>query len=235
MIAERWLDLGGLRTLSVGAPDEARLAVVLLHGFAMEPVDLAPFAQSLGLPAFYAFPEGPLAAAPRGRAWWHIDPELRAAALARGPRDFAGQHPPDLPAARNLLAAHLDAVAALVPGRPLVVGGFSQGGMLVCDTLLHSPRAVAAMALLSSSRLAFDTWRPLLDRGALRGLPVLISHGEADEDLSFGAGTALRDCLAAAGCEVTWVQFAEGHQIPLVVWRHLRKLLAALQPTAPSR
>ena len=95
--AETTLDLGGLRTIAVGDPDAARVVVVLLHGFQMVPADLTPFAHSLQAPAWFLFPEGPLEARPSGRAWWHIDADLRARALAAGPRDFAGQHPPTCP------------------------------------------------------------------------------------------------------------------------------------------
>jgi phospholipase/carboxylesterase len=225
---EETIELAGLRAVAVGDPEAAQMVVVLLHGFAMVPGDLSPFAHSLGLPAWFLFPEGPLAAEPSGRAFWHIDPVLRAQALARGPRDFAVQHPPDLPAARARLTALLDALAPRVGGRPLFVGGFSQGGMLTCDTLVRERRAVDGVVLLSASRIAFDEWPPFLEAGNLRGLPVFVSHGSADEDLAFAAGVSLCDCLRAAGAEVTWVPFDQGHQIPLLVWRRLRKFLLGL-------
>lgn len=223
-VPEESLELAGLRVTSVGDRARARVVVVLLHGFQMEPADLTPFAHSLALPAWFLFPAAPLPASPRGRAWWHIDPALRDAAIAKGPRDFAEQNPPDLPAARARLDALLDEVTSLAGGRPLVLGGFSQGGMLACDTLLRTPRPVAGLALLSASRIAFAEWAPLA-KGHVRGLPVLVSHGEADPDLAFGAGIALRDALVEAGADVTWVPFEQGHEIPLVVWRRLRKLV----------
>src|SRR4051794_30750031 len=105
MAAARTLEIAGLETTLVGEPADARVVVVLLHGFAMETSDLAPFAHSLAVPGLFLFPRGPVVAMPepgvrRGRAWWHIDPVARAAALARGPRDFAGEHPDGLPTAR---------------------------------------------------------------------------------------------------------------------------------------
>ncbi|MCA9678053.1 MAG: hypothetical protein H6708_33360 [Kofleriaceae bacterium] len=221
---EERIEVAGVPTIAVGEPD-AEHVVVLLHGFMMEPGDLAPFAHSLGLRAWWLFPEAPLPASPRGRAWWHIDPDRRLEALAIGPRDFAGQHPPDLPAARELLGRFLDDVVARAAGRPLVVGGFSQGGMLLTDTLLRAPRPVDAVMLLSTSRIAFDEWPPYLAPCALRGVPVLISHGRADDDLAFATGEALRDCLVEAGADVTWLPFDEGHEIPLPVWRAIRKLV----------
>jgi phospholipase/carboxylesterase len=221
------LVLTGLRALGVGSLAGAELAVIILHGMAMEPEDLAPFGHSLGLPAWILFPEGPLSATPRGRAWWDVDAELRSAALARGPRDLAGEHPSGRPAARARLAALLVEVSRLTGGLPLILIGFSQGGMLACDTLLHAADdgwplpPVACLMLLSSSRIAFDEWSPRLDR--LRGLPALVSHGRSDADLAFSAGEALRDALVTGGAQVTWVPFDGAHEIPLVVWRQIRK------------
>ncbi|HVU49795.1 MAG TPA: hypothetical protein VHL80_03855 [Polyangia bacterium] len=228
---EDTLELGGLRAVAVGDREAARVVVVLLHGFQMSPADLSPFAHSLQAPAWFLFPEAPLPAEPRGRAWWHIDAKARERALAVGPRDFAVQSPPDLPAARAHLGAFLAALAPAVGGRPLVLGGFSQGGMLACDSVLRAGAdtlGLAALALFSASRIAFDEWRALPPAGGLPGLPVLVSHGELDDDLAFTAGERLRDFLVEAGADVSWLPFAQGHEIPLVVWRRLRKLLTTL-------
>jgi phospholipase/carboxylesterase len=238
---EQVVEIAGLQTTVVGDLSASRTRIVLLHGFAMEPADLAPFAHSLGFPGAFLFPRGPLAASlepgvERGRAWWHIDPVARAAALARGPRDFAGEHPIGLPEARAGLGRFLDELGAKTGSageRRLVLGGFSQGAMLVCDMFLRAPRPLAGLALLSGSRIAFDEWPPLLatwGRGSYAAPPVFACHGKADRDLAFDAGRALRDCLVAAGAAVTWVEFDQGHEIPLVAWRYLRKFLLATAP-----
>lgn len=216
-----------LPTTAVGHRD-APIVVVMLHGFTMTPQDLSPFAHSIGMPALWLFPEGRVPARSPGgggRAWWDIDPDARSAALAIGPRDFATQSPPDLPAARAVMARYLDAAAALAGGRPLVVGGFSQGGMLVVDLLLRAPRPVSGLVFLSSSRIAVADWPPL--PGRLAGVPALVSHGRDDPDLAFATGERLRDALVCAGADVTWVPFDGGHEIPLVVWRRMRQFLLA--------
>jgi phospholipase/carboxylesterase len=64
---------------------------------------------------------------------------------------------------------------------------------------------------------------------------VLISHGRADSDLAFAAGESLRDCLTTAGAATTWVPFDQGHEVPLVVWRRLRKFLLERCVTGPDR
>jgi phospholipase/carboxylesterase len=232
--------IAGLRVLAVRPANAApSLAVVLLHGFRMRPEDLAPFAHSLGVPALYVLPEGPLAADPAGRAWWHIDAAKREEALALGPRDFAVQHPPDLPSARARLEALLAEVRVLAGDAPLVLGGFSQGAMLSVDTVLRATPAalgVRGLVLFSGSRIAWTEGGPLAapERLGLAGLPVLLTHGREDADLSFASGEALRDALAEAGAETTWVPFDRGHEIPLVAWRALRKLLLRLS-TPPGQ
>jgi predicted esterase len=217
--------LGPLEALRVGDAASARAVVVLLHGYAMRPEDLEPFARSLKLPALFYFPRGPRRVEPDLQCWWPIDEERRARALAVGPRDLHEEFPPGREAARAALNAALDAVRAEAPGLPLVLGGFSQGGMLSCDTVLQG-RRVSGLVLLSASRLALADWLPRAS--ALAGLPVLVSHGSEDPDLAFSAGEALRDFCRNSGAQVTWQSFDGGHEIPLVVWRALRRFLAGL-------
>src|SRR6185295_11481995 len=122
-------------------------------------------------------------------------------------------------AARAALIEFLAAARAAHPGLPLVLGGFSQGGMLACDTVLVGGTDVEALVLLSASRIAFDEWQPVAAR--LAALPVLVSHGDADADLAFAAGERLRDFCRVSGARVTWQPFDGGHEIPLAVWRAL--------------
>ncbi len=219
-----------LETACIAVGEGPRLAVVMLHGYAMRGADLSPFAHSLGLPAVFYVPDGPLEAVPDGRAWWAMDQERRRVALLRGPRDLATEVPAGAAAARALLGALVARVRQEQPSLPVVVIGFSQGGMLACDAVLHDATRVDALALLSSSRIDVEEWTRRAER--LRGLPVLVSHGETDDDLAFSTGAALRDFCLAAGAKVTWIPFPEGHAIPLAVWRGIRRFLAGLSPRA---
>jgi phospholipase/carboxylesterase len=230
---EESMDLAGLPTRVISPSDEAPLLVVLLHGYSMRAEDLAPFARSLGVRARFLVPEGPCPAVPRGRAWWAIDAEARALARAAGPRDLAAEHPAGASAARAGLSDFLRAAQARWGALPLALAGFSQGGMLACDTALRGDHSLAGLALLSSSRISIGQWLPLAER--LRGLPVLVSHGRADDDLSFAAGEALRDFVESAGAAVTWVPHDGGHELPPVVWRRLRAFLAALVAATATR
>lgn len=225
--------IGELTALQVGMPQRARALVVLLHGYAMRPEDLEPFAHSLNSPAMFFFPRGQHVVEDAKRAWWVPDMERRAQQLANGPRDLFDELPPGRPAARDALCGFLDALRAEYPDIPLVLGGFSQGGMLACDTVLCSRQPVSGLIMLSSSRIAFSEW--LANRDALNDLPVLVSHGSQDMDLSFAAGEALRDFYRAGGARVTWQPFEGGHEIPLLAWRTVRRFLAELPSPQPSR
>ncbi|MFO1395178.1 MAG: hypothetical protein U1F09_15605 [Steroidobacteraceae bacterium] len=223
------LELGGLRTALVEPSVKPDCTVVLMHGYAMTPDDLVPFARSLRLPVRFVFPEGPLPAVPSGRAWWTIDEERRAAALQHGPRDLRDEYPPGRAEARARLGAMLTELGRQARGAPVVIGGFSQGAMLACDHLFMDDARIAGLIAMSASRIAIDDWTPAMARVA--GLPAFVSHGRDDQDLAFEAGEGLRDALAAAGAGVTWVPFDGGHGIPLVVWRELRKFLRRYGPS----
>jgi phospholipase/carboxylesterase len=217
---EREVRLGGLRTLAVGDP-AAPLAVVILHGRQMEAADLAPFARSLGVPAYFVFPDGPLPAQPRGRTWWPVDSEARIRRLAAGPMELSAMDPEGRAEAR----AHLQALCTEL-ARPIVLAGFSQGGMLAMDHVLHGGTRPQALALWSTTRIAIVDWQPRVHQ--LASLPVLVAHGRGDAELSFTAGELLRDFAIAGGAQVTWLPFDGGHEIPLVVWRALRTQLRQL-------
>jgi phospholipase/carboxylesterase len=221
--------------LIVDTTSDPRLVVVVLHGRAMRAGDLAPFANSIGVPARFMFPQAPLPCPGGGYTWWPIDEERRFEALQSGPRDLAQAHPEGRPAARAGLAKVLHEARLRAPDAQIALVGFSQGGMLAVDTLLHEPIRIDALALLSSSCIALDEWRARWSQSrTLHELPVLVTHGRADSDLALSAGERLRDELRSAGAAVQWLAFDGGHEIPLQVWRQLRKMLNAVLANSPD-
>lgn len=202
----------------------ARAAVAMLHGLGMDPAVLTPFLRSLALPAWCLVPRGPVCTGGSEHAWWAVDPAKRQARLAAGASDLYDRHPAARPAAHAALDVALARLRGRAPGLPLVLVGYSQGGMLAVDHTLRAGGPVpAGLALLSSTCIALDEWAPHWAR--LRGVPVLIAHGRQDDDLAFSAGERLRDMMEAAGAEVRWLPFDGGHELPLVVWRALRRFV----------
>jgi phospholipase/carboxylesterase len=218
--------IAGLETTVVTPDGDPEFTLVLLHGYAMDRSDLAPFAHSLGLPGQFYFPRAPNRVARSGYAWWPIDINRRAVQLQNGPRDLAGEYPQGRREACAQLTDFLIAIQAQTPQRPLIIGGFSQGGMLACELVLRGNCAPKGLLLFSASRIALEEWQPLKEQ--MRNLPILASHGLGDTDLAYAAGENLRNWLQSAGGDVTWISFDGGHQIPLVVWRQARGFIRRL-------
>lgn len=214
---------------TIGHSKGIELTVLLLHGYAMRAEDLLPFARSMAVPGRFHCPQAPHFLPAGGLAWWPVDEFSRHDALARGPRDLVDEYPPLRAQARARLATWLQDPVLCPPSAPLVLAGFSQGGMLACDTVLQEGVSVDGLVLLSSSRMAIAEWQ--LRRTRLKGLRVLVAHGMSDPDLSYSAGERLRDWLQDAGAKVQWLPFEGGHQIPLPVWRQFRDFLRSFGPS----
>jgi phospholipase/carboxylesterase len=203
------------------------MLVVLLHGYSMRPADLSPFAHSLGIPATFLLPRAPVHLSESSYGWWAIDGQAREESLRNGARDLADDYPDGIARARAMLAQLVTESRKSFGADTVVVGGFSQGGMLACDSILEGAlNSLDALFLLSSSRIRQREWEA--NRERLRDLPVFVCHGTRDPDLAFAAGERLQAFLASAGARVTWAPFDGGHEIPLVAWRQLRRFLLAI-------
>jgi phospholipase/carboxylesterase len=223
-----------LEAVAIGAPAPAPLTVVLLHGFGAPGDDLVGLAGALDAPPGTRFimPAAPLALPGLygdSRAWWMLDLARIERALAGIVEDRSDEVPDGLLEARALIAGVVDAVVRDGATR-VVLGGFSQGAMLALDTLLHVDQPIAGLAFLSGTRINATAWRARLDR--VKGLPIVMSHGDADPLLPFAASTSLRDELRAAGADIDWIEFHGGHEIPTSVLAGVNRLLARLAPPA---
>lgn len=223
------IDIAGLTTRVVGAGDRT---VVLLHGFGAPGDDLVALAQFIRAPVRFVLPEAPLELGGLygdSRAWWLLDlmrleQELRSGAL----RDRRGEVPEGLDSARAQMLRYLDQLQArfAIDNSQLVLGGFSQGAMLSLDVALHRDSPPAALILMSATLLAESIWKPRMRQ--LAGVPVLQSHGRHDPLLPFPIAEVLRDELGEASANVTWIEFAGGHEIPPQVLDGVTRLLAGL-------
>ena len=210
---------GGLDVHIAGGPDREGggdgPVVILLHGFGAPGDDLVALWRMLRVPddVRFVFPVAPLRlddGLPDGRAWWMLDLDL----IARGlPRNIEAV-PDGLAFARERVFAMLDEFdrhEGLPPDR-VFLGGFSQGAMLACDTMLRSPRPFAGLIILSGSIIARPEWEARWP--SRKGLPVFQSHGTDDPLLPHETATQLKDSLLAHGLPVTWHEFRGGHEIP---------------------
>jgi phospholipase/carboxylesterase len=229
------LDCQVVDAVPEGASPE--LAVVLCHGFGAPATDLVPLAQELvaekpelGPKVRFVFPAAPLSLAelgmPSGRAWFHLPREVLMG-QQRNWDTYALATPEGLaPARRGVMSvlAALTAATKLPYGR-IVLGGFSQGGMVTTDVALRLEEAPAGLCILSGTVICQDEWKR---RAAQRqGLPVLQSHGRYDDILPFRQAEGLRNLLTEAGLTVEFLPFQGPHTIAPEALERMADFLAA--------
>ena len=235
--------IGGLTcqlvdTISANTPPE--LVVVLCHGFGAPGTDLVGIgAELLQLnpqlvgKALFIFPAAPLTLDHLGmfggRAWWPLDVARMTAAIERGEfRDLRNDVPEGLSEARELLLSLMEEVQGEteLPTSKVVLGGFSQGSMLAVDVALRLPKPPGALCIWSGTLLCESIWKELI--GAVKGIPVVQSHGRQDPILPFAAAIWLRDMLRNAGADLDFIEFDGVHTIPLEALHRTGALLERL-------
>ena len=216
--------LGGLKVRLSGGSDGqgggTGPVVMLLHGFGAPGDDLVPLAEVIQVPrgTRWFFPEAPLSlnmGFGDSRAWWIIDfARIQADRQAGRIRDLSVDIPKGLALARERFLAFLKELPRQLPidYKNTVIGGFSQGAMLTCDTVLHTDYPFAGLVQLSGNLLAQAVWGPLIPKR--KGLPVFQSHGTQDEILPHIGAERLRDALSRSALLVEWHSFRGGHEIP---------------------
>lgn len=215
------LDCQVVDGLAEGALPE--LVVVLCHGFGAPATDLVPLAPelltleaSLASRVRFVFPGAPLSLAewgmPQGRAWFHL-PEAIMRGQLRDWNAYAKEVPAGLPAARRAIISVVDALSAAtkLPYGRIVLGGFSQGGMVTTDVALRLEERPAGLCILSGTLIAEEEWKQKAQ--ARQGLPVFQGHGRHDDVLPFSSAERLRDTLVQAGLSVDFLPFNGPHTI----------------------
>ncbi|MCY4612806.1 MAG: hypothetical protein OXB94_04175 [Nitrospira sp.] len=226
---------GGLDVRIAGGPDREGggngPVVILLHGFGAPGDDLVSLWRMVRVPdeVRFVFPVAPLElddGLPDGRAWWMLDMERIARQIAEGRGRDIEAVPDGLAAARERVLAMLDDLDRHegLPPDQVFLGGFSQGAMLACDTVLRSDRPFAGLIMMSGSIIARPEWEARWP--ARKGLPVFQSHGTDDPLLPHDTATQLKDTLIRHGLAVTWHEFRGGHEIPPPVLDHLGRFLS---------
>lgn len=223
-------NLGGLQAQIVGGPNRdgggTGPVVVLLHGFGAPGDDLVALWKMIRVPddVRFVFPVAPLAldgGLQGGRAWWMLDMERIARDMASGRGRDVQAVPKGLSEARTSLMTLLDQLQEQwnIPSDRIILGGFSQGAMLACDTILRTDRPFAGLVLLSGTLIARDEWLPLMPNR--KGLPVFQSHGTDDPLLPCETAKDLRKAMTDQGIPVKWHEFKGGHEIPFDVLKEL--------------
>ena len=185
-------------------------SVIWLHGLGADGRDFEPIVPELSLPADlplrFVFPHAPVRPVTINggmamRAWYDI-----LSLDSQGRADAEGVHQSTV-----LLEALIEREIerGIEPDR-IVVAGFSQGGAIAINAVLHSRRRLAGL-------MALSTYIPLPGElaasGGNRELPVFMAHGSFDPMIQMQWGRSSADSLAAAGFTVEWHDYPMAHAV----------------------
>jgi len=221
--------------------------VCLLHGFGASAQDLVPLSAEIGVARRWLFPHAPVpigvAGMSYGRAWFPREKSDLEAALFGGYfLSLRSIEPPGLTEAAWEVRSFLED-QGIDWGR-LVLGGFSQGAMVVAELLrlaVVTGTTLPRGAILFSGALVAESWWREAHRTAGDGStgppgsvsdrllpPVCAFHGRRDSILPYAEGEALRDQMRASGFAVEWNEFDGGHEIPAIAADRSRRYMESL-------
>lgn len=209
--------------------DENAPWVIIFHGYGADAFDLFQLHEVIPVskPVNWIFPQGikevPIGPGWTGRAWWDIDVDaIQKAAMSGIDRDLSLEKSPEAPVARKKVMAMVDALK--VPWNKIILGGFSQGGMLAMEVFMHAPVDPRGLILWSTALVNKEEWKTVAQsesfkkrREAAPHFKYYQSHGVNDTVLSLKNGQRLESFLQSVGGKGKLVSFPGAHEIPPAV------------------
>jgi len=202
----------------------ARALMVWLHGLGADGYDLEPVAATLDIPGIRhillhaPFRPVTLNGGMTMRAWYDIaSPDLKYREDARGMQESALG-----------VKAMIEKFRAET-GLPVMLGGFSQGGVVSLAT--------AALGIELSGVAVLSGYLPdyLGDMPEkLSGVRVFMAHGRQDPVIPYDLASAGASLLRQAGVRLAWHAYDMPHAISLEEIRDLRPALLAWMDRAES-
>jgi phospholipase/carboxylesterase len=206
--------------------DEKAPWAIIFHGYGADAFDLFQLNDVIPVskPLNWIFPQGikevPIGPGWTGRAWWDIDVEsLQRAAMSGVERDLSLETNHETPAVRKKILGMIDALK--VPWDQIILGGFSQGGMLAMDIFMHAPQEPRGLVIWSSALVNKEEWKARAQseeykkrREQKPNFKYFQSHGTSDSVLTIKNGQRLESFLQSIGGKGKMVTFAGAHEIP---------------------
>ena len=198
--------------------------VVLLHGFGSSMSDLAGLCPAIDPDGYvYICPNAPIPMqvgfGAVGYAWTR-------------PGDSGT--PDEAERAEQMLSTLMDEVTGQyhVEAGQVVLGGFSQGGMMTYRCGLTNPGMFRALVALSARVSDPDSLRQRLP--ADRSQSIFIAHGTADTMIAVEDARRARWFLESAGYEPRYQEYAMGHEITQGVLDDLAPWIRSVLPPVRS-
>jgi phospholipase/carboxylesterase len=198
------LPLSFLHRPAAAGADEPWL-LLLLHGVGSNEQDLFGLAPQVP-PQFHALSlRGPLALGPGSYAWFTFGVAPDGSRAINAAQEAAS---------RPLVAQAVQAAAQQlgVPPERVVVGGFSQGGIMSLSLLLTQPALLHA-AMVMHSRLLPEVLPLLAPPEQLRGRELWVSHGTEDTMIPLANAHQIRGTVTPLPIALTYKEYPGGHEL----------------------
>ena len=196
-----------LKFLAHGAKPDVRepWLLVLMHGVGSNEQDLFGLARMMP-PHFHVLSlRAPYVLSPDAYAWFEFQ------VLPNGERRIDEEQERE----SRFLVSEMVASAAQqlgVPPERVIVGGFSQGGIMALSLLLTKPASVRA-AMVWHSRLLPQVVPHIAPPEAFEGKALWVSHGSADNVIPPSAAQATRELARTLPLALSGTDFPGAHEI----------------------
>lgn len=191
--------------------------LLLLHGVGSNEHDLFGLAPLIDERFVVVSLRAPITLGPGSYAWFEITFTPQGPVI----------NPEQAERSRQLLIDFIgEAVAEYgANSRQVYMMGFSQGAIMSASVALTRPDLVAG-AVLMSGRILPEIRPIMADPERLKRLPLLVVHGTRDTVLPVQHGRASRGLLASLPVNLTYREYAMGHEVSE---ESLRDVLAWLE------
>ena len=190
---------------AAAAPTQQPWLLVLMHGVGSNAQDLYSLAPYVPAHFHVLSLQAPNAMGLQAYAWFmfSVNPDG-----TRNIDEAQEQH------SRALLAQTVQAASAQlgVPAQRVIVGGFSQGGIMALSLLLTQPACLGGVCIWHSRLLP----QVLPAQGAaqqLQSCKAWVSHGTQDQVIALSSAHAIRDHLQALEMDVHYREYPCAHTI----------------------
>ena len=179
--------------------------LVLMHGVGSNEQDLFSLAPQVP-PGYHVLSlRAPYPMAPGANAWFNF---------SIGPEGLRSYDAAQEVASRAQVAETVTQAGSQlgVPAERVVVGGFSQGGIMSLSLLLTRPDLMAG-AMVWHGRMLSTDLVPAAPGAALAGRALWISHGTSDDVIPLSHAHDMRDAVQPLPLALTYRDFPGAHGI----------------------
>ena len=179
--------------------------LVLMHGVGSNEQDLFSLAPYVPKNFHVVSLRAPYAMGPSAYGWFAFTVDARGERTINEAQEAAS---------RKVVAETLTAAARQlgIPPERVVVGGFSQGGIMSLSLLLTQPGLTHA-AMVMHSRLLTQVLPLVAPAEALQGKQLWLSHGSYDNVIPLAAAHVIRDRVEALPIGLTYAEYPSQHEI----------------------